>query len=119
MRKSKGKTQASENSTLPPGFEKIESSKFPQNHDFRDKPLLQGKVVEVKTVPARRGGKPQKILYVADKNGEISAVWENAMLASLFAKVRLNDEIFIRFEHTEGTSGRKKVSAFETGIKAK
>lgn len=101
---------------LPAGFEAVEAAKFPTNHDFRDRPLLQGRVTEIKTVPGR--GKPRRILYVADsQTGELSAVWENTMLASLFARVRVNDEIYIKFTHSEAAGGKKKVEEFVTGIK--
>ncbi len=98
---------------LPKGFAPVEASKFPDNHDFRKEPTIQGKITEIKNIPGRQ---KRRIMYVAVSGGEVKAVWENAMLASLFARARVGQEVFISMVY-DGDNEKKKVSEFVTALK--
>ena len=118
--KSKAKPEARPAGNIPAGFERTQSGSFPPNHDFKAHPILQGRVVEIRSTPQKRGKKTEevKILYVAESDtGEIVAVWESFALESLFAQVKKGDEIFLRFNGVKKMKGKKTLKDFDAAIK--
>lgn len=104
---------------IPSGFTRIETGNFPANHDFKERPVLEGKVTAIKGVPQKRGKKTVtvKLIYVADKKtGEVGAVWESKALEELFSQVKVGSTVYIRSEGIQKLKGKKTLKKFVTGI---
>jgi hypothetical protein len=110
-----------ETGAVPAGFQRVETGSFPPNHDFKKSPRLQGKVIQIKDVPQKRGKKTEevRVIYVADENGEVSAVWESHAIADGMAKLKAGDEVLIEFKGVQKLKGKKTLKNFDFFIKPK
>lgn len=101
------------------GWRKMSTGSFPPNHDFKRVPELEGVVTEKKKVPQKRGKKTEEVtvIYVANKDGEIAAVWESAALESFMAEVKPKDIVRIVSKGVQKLKGKKTLKAFDVFIK--
>lgn len=115
LRKKAGAAEAG----IPAGYTQIQTGNFPPNWDFDKNPLLVGRVTENKTVPQKRGKKTVevRIIYVADKNGELWAVWESKQLEAFMQQVKPKQEIFIRFDGVKKLPHKKTLKSYTVGVK--
>lgn len=113
--------KATESKAVPAGFQKVETGNFPANHDFKKEPILQGKVTQIKDVPQKRGKKTEevRVIYVADADGVISAVWESHAISDGMRQVKPGDEVYIRFNGVQKLKGKKTLKLFDFAIKGK
>lgn len=104
---------------IPQGFQKFTTGSFPTNHDFRAEPVCQGKVIQIKKVPQKRGKKTEEVLvlYVANSDGVVSAVWESHAIADGIANTKPGDEVFIRFNGIQKLKGKKTLKLFDYAVK--
>lgn len=100
---------------IPAGFTKVETGSFPPNHDFKANPICAGKVVQIKEVPQKRGKKTEevRVLYVADADGVIGAVWESHAIADAMKKVKPGDEVHIEFKGITKLKGKKTLKQYD------
>jgi hypothetical protein len=104
---------------VPAGYTQIQTGSFPPNWDFEKNPILKGKVTEVKSVPQKRGKKTVqvKILYVADANGEVHAVWESSQLESFMSQVKPKNDVYIKFLGVKKLGKKKTLKEYQAAVK--
>lgn len=99
-------------------WRKISTGSFPPNHDFKKNPELEGTVTEKKKIPQKRGKKtvPVHVIYVANADGEIAAVWESHALAEFMEEVKVGATVRIISKGTQKLKGKKTLKNFEAFI---
>lgn len=103
----------------PAGFKQMEiSGNFAPTHDFQVEANIQGRVVEIKTVP--KGGlikKDTRIMVVRTDKGDRS-VWESTALIGLFDTVKKGKTVLIHYTGEIKVKGRRQtMHGFEVFIK--
>lgn len=120
MAKAKAKKQSA-GPALPPGFTQVAvGGSFGESHDFKRKPILQGKVLGVDRVTFKDKDtgkkKTQRVMRVQSGN-LVSTVWESHQLQEVFSQAKRGKEIYLRFLGKKKLGGGKSVNLFQAAIK--
>lgn len=108
-RKSKrGAARAKPASKLPKGFTAISrgGDSWP-NDDTKTGEVLEGNIVEYKTIPTKYNKKPERenVAVVERADGTKVTVWESSVLEPLFDEDYTDCAVWLRFD---GLSAKKK-----------
>lgn len=103
---------------IPEGFTMPASAQVP-NWDFDKKKILQGVIVNVKTItkkkPRKGESKTTRLMIVREEGGNLLQVWESAALHGLFDETKKGYAVWIRFDGLgEKIKGRMPMKLFTT-----
>lgn len=109
---------------LPKGFKSYTGGADGKAWDGKEKPILHGVVVGVKTLDAKAIGRQNakkgdkvKLVTVAEKGtGELFAVWESKALEEFCAAVKPKNEVYLAFKGVKKI-GKKRFNMIDAGIK--
>lgn len=90
---------------IPKGYTVCASGGMTSAIDWDKTPIVEGEVVEIKTIPEKKGKdkkgktvvlrKETRLMIVKKESGEEVAVWEKKDLENLFDQVEEGNEVYI------------------------
>lgn len=112
---------------IPKGYKVIANGGMTETHDFDKNPIVEGEVLELKTLPAKFGKdkkgkkiavrKETRLMVLKTKNGD-SAVWEKKALENLFDACEVGSEVHIHYTGRIEIKGRDQgMHTFVCGLK--
>lgn len=127
MKKSKAKSKKNTHIEIPKGYKVIANGGMTETHDFEKHPILEGEVLEIKTLPPKFGEdkkgkkievrKETRLMVLKTKTGD-AAVWEKKALENLFDQCEVGSDVHIHYTGRIEIKGRDKgMHTFVCGLK--
>jgi len=103
---------------IPAEFQVVTIGDLPPDHDFKKVAICTGLVLQVKALTIGEGKKANDTMFMIIQTAtERTTVWRSAALFDIFAVVKPNDEIYIKYKGEVKTrNGLNDMKQFATGI---